>query len=95
MKLNEEKIEKELNQARERGARYVEAGEGAEAKLGDFTTIDFTGSVNGVEFEGGKAENYRLELGSKSFIDNFEEQIVGMKVGEERDIKVTFPEGKD
>lgn len=90
--LNEEKVEKELNQARERSARFVEAGEGVEAKMGDFTTIDFTGSVNGVEFEGGKAEGYRLELGSKSFIDNFEEQIVGMKVGEERDIKVTFPE---
>ncbi|MBQ9786369.1 MAG: trigger factor [Clostridia bacterium] len=90
--VNEAKVEKELNQARERAARFVEAGEGSEAKLGDFTTIDFTGSVNGVEFEGGKAEGYRLELGSKSFIDNFEEQIVGMKVGDERDIKVTFPE---
>lgn len=90
--VSEEKVEKELNQARERAARFVEAGEGATAKMGDFATIDFTGSVNGVEFEGGKAENYRLELGSKSFIDNFEEQIVGMKVGEEKDIKVTFPE---
>ena len=90
--VSEEKIEKELNQARERAARFVEAGEGATAKMGDFTTIDFTGSVNGVEFEGGKAENYRLELGSKSFIDNFEEQIVGMKVNDEKDIKVTFPE---
>lgn len=90
--LNEAKVEKELNQARERAARFVEAGEDAIAKMGDFTTIDFTGSVNGVEFEGGKAEGYRLELGSKSFIDNFEEQIVGMKTGEERDIKVTFPE---
>ena len=90
--VSEEKVEKELNQARERSARFVEAGEGAEAKMGDFVTIDFTGSVNGEEFEGGKAENYRLELGSKSFIDNFEEQIVGMKVGEEKDINVTFPE---
>jgi len=90
--LDEAKVEKELNQARERSARFVEAAEGVEAKLGDFTTIDFTGSVDGVEFEGGKAENYRLELGSHSFIDNFEDQIVGMKVGDERDIKVTFPE---
>ena len=90
--VSEEKVEKELNQARERAARFVEAGEGVAAKMGDFTTIDFTGSVNGVEFEGGKAENYRLELGSKSFIDNFEEQIVGMKVNDEKDIKVTFPE---
>ena len=89
--VNEEKVEKELNQARERVARFVESAEGSEAKMGDFVSIDFTGSVDGVEFDGGKAENYRLELGSKSFIDNFEEQIVGMKVGEERDIKVTFP----
>ncbi len=90
--LNEAKVEKELNQARERAARFVESSEDAQAKMGDFATIDFTGSVDGVEFEGGKAEGYRLELGSKSFIDNFEEQIVGMKIGEERDIKVTFPE---
>ena len=90
--LNEAKVEKELNQARERAARFVEADEDAQAKMGDFATIDFTGSVNGVEFEGGKAEGYRLELGSKSFIDNFEEQIVGMKTGETKDIKVTFPE---
>ncbi len=90
--LNEEKVEKELAQAQERGARFVEAEEGVEAQNGDFATIDFTGSVDGKEFEGGKAENYRLELGSHSFIDNFEDQIVGMKVGEEKDINVTFPE---
>ncbi len=89
--LDEKKVEKELNQARERGARFVEAGEDAQAKLGDFVTIDFTGSVDGKEFDGGKAENYRLELGSHSFIDGFEDQIVGMKVGDERDINVTFP----
>lgn len=89
--LDEKKVEKELNQARERSARFVEAKEGEEAKEGDFVTIDFCGFVDGKEFEGGKAENYRLELGSHSFIDNFEDQIVGMKVGEERDIKVTFP----
>lgn len=90
--LDEAKVEKELNQARERGARFVEAGEGVEAKLGDFASIDFTGFVDGKEFEGGKAEDYRLELGSHSFIDTFEDQIVGMKVGENRDINVTFPE---
>ena len=90
--VDEARIEKELNQARERSARFVEAGEGVEAKLGDFATIDFTGFVDGKEFDGGKAEDYRLELGSHSFIDTFEDQIVGMKVGEERDINVTFPE---
>ena len=90
--VDEARIEKELNQARERSARFVEAGEGVEAKLGDFASIDFTGFVDGKEFDGGKAEDYRLELGSHSFIDTFEDQIVGMKVGEERDINVTFPE---
>lgn len=90
--LDEKKVDKELKNAQERGARFVEAQEGTEAKLGDFVTIDFTGSVDGKEFEGGKAENYRLELGSHSFIEGFEDQIVGMKVGEERDINVTFPE---
>ncbi len=90
--LDESKVEKELNQARERSARFVDAKEGEAAKLGDFVTIDFTGMVNGKEFEGGKAENYRLELGSHSFIDNFEDQIVGMKIGEQKDITVTFPE---
>ncbi len=89
--LNEEKVEKELAQARERGARFVECNDG-EAKLGDFVTIDFTGSIDGKEFDGGKAENFRLELGSHSFIDNFEDQIVGMKVNDEKDINVTFPE---
>lgn len=90
--LDENKVEKELNQARERSARFVDAKEGEAAKLGDFVTIDFTGSVDGKEFDGGKAENYRLELGSHSFIDNFEDQIVGMKINDQRDIKVTFPE---
>jgi len=89
--LEESKVEKELEQARERGARFVEVTE-EPAKLGDFTTIDFTGYLDGKEFEGGKAEKFRLELGSHSFIDTFEDQIVGMKVGEERDINVKFPE---
>lgn len=90
--LDEKKVEKELKNAQERGARFVDDEQDSDAKLGDFVTIDFTGSVDGKEFEGGKAENYRLELGSHSFIDGFEDQIVGMKVGEERDINVTFPE---
>lgn len=90
--LDEAKIEKQLNQERERGARFVEAEEGVEAKLGDFVTIDFTGFENGKEFEGGKAENYRLELGSHSFIDTFEDQIVAMKVGDEKDVNVKFPD---
>lgn len=71
-------------------ARYVESD--SEAAIGDFATIDFSGSIEGVKFEGGTAEDFRLELGSHSFIDNFEEQICGMKVGDEKDITVKFPE---
>ena len=89
-KVEEAQVEKELNQARERQARFVEVDR--EAKDGDFVVIDFVGSVDGVEFEGGKAEDYRLGLGSHTFIPGFEEQIVGMKTGEKRDINVTFPE---
>ena len=59
---------------------------------GDTTTIDFEGSVDGVPFEGGKAENYDLEIGSNTFIPGFEDQIIGMKIDEEKDVKVKFPE---
>ena len=87
--VTQEQIEKELNQARERQARYVEVNR--EAKDGDYAVIDFVGYVDGKEFEGGKADNYRLKLGSKTFIDGFEEQVVGMKQGEQKDVNVTFP----
>ncbi len=62
------------------------------AELGDSVKINFVGTINGEEFEGGKAENYQLELGSHSFIDNFEEQIVGKTSGDEFDVNVTFPD---
>ncbi len=62
------------------------------SKKGDKLTIDFTGRVEGEEFEGGKAENFELELGSNRMIPGFEKEIIGMKVGEEKTIKVTFPE---
>ena len=74
----------------ERSARFVDVSDD-EAKMGDFATIDFVGMVDGEIFEGGSATNYRLELGSKSFIDTFEDQIVGMKVGDNKDVNVTFP----
>jgi trigger factor len=61
-------------------------------KSGDFVQIDFEGFVDGVAFEGGKAEKYSLEIGSGSFIPGFEDEVVGMKIGEEKDIDVTFPE---
>ncbi len=62
------------------------------AKLGDTVTIDFSGSVDGEKFDGGTADDFELELGSKSFIDTFEDQLVGLKSGEEKLVKVTFPE---
>ncbi len=64
----------------------------APAKDGDITNIDFLGKVDGVAFEGGEAKGFDLTLGSKQFIDGFEAQVEGMKVGEEKDIEVTFPE---
>ena len=88
--VEDQQIEKELNQARERQARFVEVER--EAKNGDFVVIDFSGSVDGVKFDGGTAEDYRLELGSHTFIEGFEDQLVGMKVGETKDVNVTFPE---
>jgi len=59
--------------------------------MGEVLTIDFDGTVDGKSFPGMKSENYRLELGSKSFVDDFEEQLVGMKVGDKKDVKVKFP----
>lgn len=64
-------------------------------KNGDTVLIDFIGTVDGVAFAGGTAENYELVIGSKTFIDDFEEQIIGMKKGEVRDIQVTFPDQYD
>ncbi len=88
--VTDEQVEKELNQARERQARYVEVER--QAKDGDYAVIDFVGYVNGKEFEGGKAENYRLKLGSKTFIEGFEDQVIGMKKGETKDVNVKFPD---
>lgn len=89
-KATKKEVEDELKMVAERSARFVDASDD-EAKMGDFTTIDFVGMVDGEIFEGGSATNYRLELGSKSFIDTFEDQIVGMKVGDNKDVNVTFP----
>ncbi|CAM3500836.1 trigger factor [Marinicrinis lubricantis] len=86
-----EEVEEELKKMQERHAELVVVEEGA-AQNGDTTVIDFEGFVDGEAFEGGKAENYSLELGSGSFIPGFEEQIVGMAKDEEKEINVTFPE---
>ncbi|WP_430912073.1 trigger factor [Methylobacterium sp. sgz302541] len=87
----------EIDEALERMAGqnkpFAEREEGAAAETGDRVTIDFVGRIDGVEFEGGKAEGVDLELGSGSFIPGFEEQLVGAKAGESRLVKTAFPEG--
>ena len=84
-------IEHELGHMAERNARLVTVEDRA-VENGDITTIDFEGSIDGVAFEGGKAENHELEIGSHTFINGFEDQIIGMKLEEEKDIKVKFPD---
>ena len=89
--VTEKDIKQELEKMAERNARLVNVKTRA-VKKGDIAVIDFVGSVDGVEFEGGKAENHELEIGSNTFIPGFEDQIIGMKVEEEKDINVKFPE---
>lgn len=89
--VKKSEIKEEVERALEKDAKLV-AVEGKAAKKGDTATIDFEGFLDGVAFEGGKAENYDLELGSGNFIPGFEDQVIGHKAGEEFDIDVTFPE---
>lgn len=89
--VTEEQINEQLNSLRDRMATLV-TDESGEVKNGSFAVIDFEGFVNGEAFEGGKGENYTLEIGSGSFIPGFEEQLVGTKAGDQVDVKVTFPE---
>ena len=84
-------VDAEVEQTRARNSRQIEVSDRA-AQDGDITVIDFDGYVDGVAFDGGKAEKYTLTLGSGSFIPGFEEQIVGKNIGEEFDVNVTFPE---
>lgn len=89
--VTDQTIEHELEHMADRNSRMVTV-ENRAAKLEDTVVIDFCGSVDGKEFEGGKAENHELKLGSNTFIPGFETQVVGMKTDEEKDINVTFPE---
>ncbi len=89
--VTDELIDKEIEQVRERNSRLVTVEDRA-AENGDTAVIDFEGFVDGVAFEGGKAEGYNLSLGSGNFIPGFEEQIVGHKTGEELSINVKFPD---
>lgn len=88
--VSDEDVDKRLNEMAERNARLVSVDRAAEK--GDTAVIDFEGFDNGVPFAGGKGEGHELELGSGSFVPGFEDQVIGMKAGEEKDIDITFPE---
>ena len=88
--VSDEDVNHELEHIAEHNARLVSV-ENRAVENGDITIIDFEGFIDGKAFEGGKAENHELEIGSGKFIPGFEEQIIGMKIDEDRDIKVTFP----
>ena len=89
--VEEKDIDHEIGHMQERNARLVNV-EDRPVEKDNTTVIDFEGFVDGVAFEGGKAENHELVIGSNTFIPGFEDQIIGMKIGEEKDINVTFPE---
>lgn len=89
--VSEDEINAELDKAREQNSRTVTVEDGPVAD-GDMTTIDFEGFMDGTPFEGGKGEDYALTIGSHSFIDTFEEQLIGRNPGEECEVNVTFPE---
>ena len=90
-KVTDKDIDAEIEKQRDNNARIATV-EDRELKQNDISTIDFEGFVDGVAFEGGKGENYELTIGSGQFIPGFEDQLVGMKIGEEREINVKFPE---
>jgi trigger factor len=88
--VTEEDINKAIDELRSQNSTFIVKDDKAE--MGDIVVIDFEGTINGVAFDGGKASNHELELGSKSFIPGFEEQLVGVSLGDEVDVKVKFPE---
>jgi len=89
--IEDKHIDEYLERMRSVRARVVDASKGHKLVLGDIAIINFVGSINGTPFPGGTAENYELELGSNSFIDTFETQLVGRVVGDTTDVKVSFP----
>lgn len=90
-KVTDEEVNAELESIRERNARMTDIT-GRTAESGDIANIDFEGFIDGKAFDGGKAEGHEITLGSHSFIDTFEDQIVGKNIGDEFDVNVTFPE---
>lgn len=89
--VTEEEVNSELNKLQERHAQLINLEEGT-VENGDIAIIDFVGRAKGEEFEGGKGTDYNLEIGSNTFIPGFEDQLVGVAVGETKDVTVTFPE---
>ena len=89
--VTDEELQAEIDKVRESNSRMITVDDRA-VQDGDITTIDFEGFVDGEPFEGGKGEDYPLTIGSHSFIDNFEEQLIGKNIGEETEVNVTFPE---
>ncbi|MCI6611704.1 MAG: trigger factor [Selenomonadaceae bacterium] len=92
VKVTDEDVDNQLKRMADHQAKMVEAPEGAAVEDGDFTTLDFKGYVDGEAFEGGEGKDYPLQIGSNSFIPGFETQLIGAKVGEEKDVNVKFPE---
>ncbi len=91
VEVSEEEVSEEIDKAREKNSRMITVDDRA-AQDGDTVVIDFDGYVDGEQFEGGKAEDYTLVLGSHTFIDNFEEQLVGKSIGDDVEVHVTFPD---
>ena len=91
VEVTDEEVEAEIDKVRESNARMLDIDDRA-TQDGDTVLIDFDGYVDGKQFEGGKADDYSLVLGSHSFIDNFEEQLVGKNIGDDVEVNVTFPE---
>ena len=89
--VKDEEVDAEIARVQDRNARKVDVTDRAAAN-GDIVNIDFVGTVDGVKFDGGEAEGFDLTLGSGQFIPGFEDQVVGMNIGESRDVNVTFPE---
>ncbi|MBQ7516737.1 MAG: trigger factor [Schwartzia sp.] len=89
--VTDETVAEHIDRMRERKAKLTEAPEGSEVKKGDLVTLDFKGFVDGEAFENGEGKDYPLTIGSGSFIPGFEDQLIGAKAGEDREVKVTFP----
>ena len=92
VEVDEKAVDEQLKQLASSAKNWIDAKKGHAAKAGDLVVIDFDGSVDGVAFEGGKGEDMSVEVGSGQLIPGFEDQLVGAKAGDKREVKVTFPD---